>query len=842
MYKSLRVALPLLALAVAAVMLPRWAGTQNDQPPPEARPRTQFAPYYTVRDGFQSVLRLNNSTRAGYLVAPTLYSLAGKPAQVPPIHLEAHETKEIDLGRWVAALGDEYAAGSIRLDYVGMGFGLGAVVIMMNPGDSLELDVLAQSHQMFKSGRLEGLWWAPDENARVQLVVHNTTEAQVVGNLRLTKADGSEVKSVALELAAHETHVLNLRELVARDDAELGGISIRHNAAPGSLMAQVFVTQSEIGFSANLPLADPGTFGDSKLEGEGVLIGKENIVPAAPEFSGHLLLRNASSDPVTVSTTLQRGDFQKSLAPVLLQPGDAREIIVPPDSLPDRAAGTGIEVKHSGPPGSLVGYWLSLDPSRNLVVETPLRSPAPRPGGGGNYPWSLEGDNSAVIYLKNTGSEHGAVVMSILHAGDQYTMGFRQVKPGETIALDIRKLRDERVPDVEGQVLPLNLLSGQIQWYWRNGPPMIGRVNQMSLSAAIARNMSCGSCCCTPDTVTVSLAPSSSTNSVGGTSQDVAWETDSGCSGTSTFPLPPSQASWGSSNSPVASVNTSGNVSALSPGSATISAIVTTTVLTQGIAGDCEIACDFGPGTSEGDGGENVTPRIDSISPAQGPVGMSVNVTVNGQGFGTTPTIAAGSGITATVNSATDTQIQARFAISGSAAGGNRSVTVTAAGQTSNSVNFLVQIPTSLSIVPGTDSTTTEASCSAGSFGTGCGVTRSFIYQVNDQLGQPVQAAGLQVWDAFGTPSPNNLGITGFTTTCTSAGLTNSGPCNVTTNSVGQFGENRPGLSVCSTVCRVNNACTTGGPTSVGQTWHVGPSSIVQNISFYCDHITVNGQ
>jgi hypothetical protein len=63
----------------------------------------------------------------------------------------------------------------------------------------------------------------------------------------------------------------------------------------------------------------------------------------------------------------------------------------------------------------------------------------------------------------------------------------------------------------------------------------------------------------------------------------------------------------------------------------------------------------------------------------------------------------------------------------------------------------------------------------------------------------------------------------------------------VTTNSLGQFDE-IPGLSLCSTVCRINNACTTGGPTNANQSVHVGSSVIVQNISYYCDRITVNGQ
>jgi hypothetical protein len=149
-------------------------------------------------------------------------------------------------------------------------------------------------------------------------------------------------------------------------------------------------------------------------------------------------------------------------------------------------------------------------------------------------------------------------------------------------------------------------------------------------------------------------------------------------------------------------------------------------------------------------------------------------------------------------------------------------------------------VPTSLSIVAGTDSTSSEAQCIVNSGGqqfTGCGVTRSFTYQVNDQNGVPMQVAGLPVWDSFGGVSPNPLAISGFLTTCTPA---NTGPCGLTTNSAGQFQEKQ--LSVCSTVCFSKGTCTTGGPSVVGQTWHVGLGVITQPIQYFCNKVTVNGK
>jgi len=155
------------------------------------------------------------------------------------------------------------------------------------------------------------------------------------------------------------------------------------------------------------------------------------------------------------------------------------------------------------------------------------------------------------------------------------------------------------------------------------------------------------------------------------------------------------------------------------------------------------------------------------------------------------------------------------------------------------SANIVVQVPTSLSIVSGTDSTTREATCPVGS-ATGCGITKSFNYQVLDQYGNPITGAdisALQFWDSIQTTSPNGLGLSGYTTTCNPP---NTGPCGIYVNSQGQFREN--GLGVCSTVCYANGTCVTAGYTNADQTWHIGSYSIVQHISYYCDHVLVNGK
>ena len=229
---------------------------------------------------------------------------------------------------------------------------------------------------------------------------------------------------------------------------------------------------------------------------------------------------------------------------------------------------------------------------------------------------------------------------------------------------------------------------------------------------------------------------------------------------------------------------------------------------------------------------------ITSISPSRGLIGATTSsVSITGMGFAgghvNTPAGIQVSNIT----TFTDTQIVADFVVSSTASPGDNSVSVSTAEGAGNSVNFFVQVPTSLSMVTGTASGT-EGPCTSSA----CGTIVSFTYQVNDQdtPPQPINAS-MSFWDSFAAFSPDPLGMNSaaLATTCTFNQQTNSGPCGVFTSSNGQFKEGA--LGACSTVCKVNGACATGGPSVVGQTWHIASSEVTQTISEYCQKVLVNG-
>ncbi len=155
------------------------------------------------------------------------------------------------------------------------------------------------------------------------------------------------------------------------------------------------------------------------------------------------------------------------------------------------------------------------------------------------------------------------------------------------------------------------------------------------------------------------------------------------------------------------------------------------------------------------------------------------------------------------------------------------------------------QIPTSLSIVSGTDSTTTEGLCTTSGGKAGCGVTRTFRYQVNDQNGRPIAVANLPIGDVICNTSTNQLNLQGYATTCggtTGSCFGTAGPCGKFTDTNGQFSET---LTLCAPACKPSGTCTTAGQTVANQTWTVAGitlTSDVKSISYQCNKILVNGK
>jgi hypothetical protein len=164
--------------------------------------------------------------------------------------------------------------------------------------------------------------------------------------------------------------------------------------------------------------------------------------------------------------------------------------------------------------------------------------------------------------------------------------------------------------------------------------------------------------------------------------------------------------------------------------------------------------------------------------------------------------------------------------------------------QASASGSIFNPVPTKLTIV-GTDSTTTEGACTTTAGNAGCGVTRTFKYQVGDQAGDPIAKGGMAIGDVICTSGTNGLNLAGYVTTC--GGTTGScsgtpGPCGQVTDPNGQFSET---LKICAPACKPNGVCGAAGSTVATQTWTIAGTQLladVKTLTYKCNAILVNGK
>jgi hypothetical protein len=167
--------------------------------------------------------------------------------------------------------------------------------------------------------------------------------------------------------------------------------------------------------------------------------------------------------------------------------------------------------------------------------------------------------------------------------------------------------------------------------------------------------------------------------------------------------------------------------------------------------------------------------RITSISPNRGPVGTTVPVIIFGSAFsqsGSNNISISGYGVSArNVNFINSGLLSANFDITPDASAGNHSVRVTINGFPSNSLNFFVQVPTSLrrdsvsDIIEVFNGTVVDGL--GGVRGSGkCGAYRNIVYQLMDQdnPAQPITALMEldEIFTHYSGPSSLNPGSAHF--------------------------------------------------------------------------------
>jgi hypothetical protein len=782
--------------------------TQDQSETPDLPDNPTFAhrvtaAYYSVAGKQSATLTLNNKGLTALQVQPTFFSLAGEQLEGPPLTVEPTSYKSFNLSDYVSA-GTPFEEGSLHLVYHGNDLQMGSQVRIVDAEHSVSFDEqLVEPVVHFTSSRLEGVWWLPSRTADVRLIMSNTSDRELSATANIGNHGVQARIPLTVTLMPHETRVIDLRAAQAAHGGgrlpEADGVSITHTGGPGALIGRVLVHEVATGYSSISELVDPDKAKSSKLHGAGLRLGSV----AGDELTPVMVARNNSNSTAVVSGRIPyTGNDGRTgvvtLPEISIAPGQAKVMkaasaAVRKLRLGENIISAGVEFEHTAQPGGVVMSVYSVSQSGNQVFRVPLLDAAGHKSSTGGYPWYIYGDSSTFVYIKNTTDHERVYVAHLNSSGGKYVIGQRAIKPNETVTFDMRAMRDNQVPDEKGRKIPPNATRGQFKWSvvrdeTQEDLVMIGRSEQADTIKAVSSSYACASCCADSSTGGRVDPYFGDTIDADGVTDFDAMETFQDCNGEE-YEAERLYAHWSSSDGEVASVTSTGEVTGLNGGEASITATwagrmyysnpcyyyygteiasarcladmplslasnFSVTDATMFLLPPCG-ACTYNSYQIRRSSTVRVKPKITSMTPTRGLIGNAVSVTIDGRGFGSNPSVIfGGTGITYSGSGGSSTRLTGTFTIAANATGGDHTVQVANKGQKSNSVNFFVQIPSEF-IPVGLAATDLGCGVHEPTGQQTVGQGGAITYQVADQAGQVIAVEGLTPQEHFTVTDAN---------------------------------------------------------------------------------------
>ncbi|HSK74638.1 MAG TPA: hypothetical protein VK892_23260 [Pyrinomonadaceae bacterium] len=545
---------------------------------------TLVGSYYSLKDGQESILMFNNKGPEPLVVSPVFFSLSGNRLELPAFTIPPTSYQEVDLRELLASHLPQFEEGSLQVTHQGMRLQLGAQFKILKQGMLFDEQFITPATR-FPSSRMESVWWMPSSQSETKFILSNTTDATVTATVEVNGTAPQQKRPVTIELTPHETRVIDvIKDLVGRQNGILhqtGGISITHSSTPGAIMARLLISDKKTGFSTAAHFVDPTNFRSSKLNGGGLRLGSIGN----DELEQVIVARNTGAEPAVVRGripyTNENNDVvminipDSQLGPNEVKTLDVKKAIRQAN-LPSNVTFAGLELEYTAAPGSVVMNALSVSRSNQQVFQVPLLDPEKMPSSAGGFPWKVDGDYTTVIFIKNESSTPKKYFAKLNYEGGKYVQEVKELKPGQTVAIDFKQLRDSQTPDSMGQIIPLNIERGQATWSMI-GPEnntMSGRSEQVDTVRGISSTYACYNCCPDSRYTNGTTIPHPVEKDIGGQQaikfviqivdcyNNITAGTDSGYN-------------WSSSNTSVASINFLGEATAVNGGTANLTGYFT---------------------------------------------------------------------------------------------------------------------------------------------------------------------------------------------------------------------------------------------------------------------------
>ncbi len=475
-------------------------------------PHTLVGGFYTTRNGFESKLMMNNKAPQPIEVSPTLYGENGGIIQLPTVTVERNSFITVNLRDWANFAGEEFQQGNIRLFHRGKDLVLGCSILVIDESKSLVFENKLSELGKFDSRRLEGVWWIPGNDTDSTIVLTNTSDELLTVTATLTKNPYNASAAQTFNLLPHQIKVLDVRKDFPQGDAfakaKVLGLSLTHDGWAESLLAWTMIKDESKGYSNIATFTNPAKNKSNQYHGAGLQLGSVGN----DELEPIIILRNTTDAKVDVSIKVPytKQDGTKgtvSVNTVNLNPREVHQVNMQKAANLKNVRTAGIEIEYTGNPGNIVASAQSVSKSGTQVFRTLLWDAPALKSASSMYPFTIEGTSSTKAYIKNAGFKDEVYVSHITWGTDgEYVIPIKTIKKGETVEIDVKKLKDEQIPDERGRTIPLNVSKGQIHWLLRrsdqtieeslaNKVPLVGQALQVDTAKGMHYSYFCLSCC-----------------------------------------------------------------------------------------------------------------------------------------------------------------------------------------------------------------------------------------------------------------------------------------------------------------------------------------------------------
>ncbi len=570
-----------------------------------AAPQTLFCGLWRVDGDFTSTIHIKNSLVVGPIeVTPVLYMADGTGYALPPVNLPTSGVASVSVNQALANAPPELArhqsqfgSAALRYQYASPGHVLGSLEIL-NVGDSLIFTYPFSGVAATRQAQTwEGLWWRHDPGVGGFVALSNTTGGPMEVTLQAIGSRGTALPAEALTIAAHSTQLLDLDSLVnglSGLENQAGGLRVKYDGSLGGVIVAGGLTNEREGYSANIPFWQRilGSSEAAKITyaSVGMLVGDampESGFPTGTHFEPYAVLRNTTAEPLDVSVGLNfmAGGAPSTLnpAPFRLKPFETMHVelkhVIASLGLERFSGSINLEVSFTGHGGDLVLATGSVDQTGTYVFEV-LPEAVGKSFGKQDALWTVASGFDTMYTLWNP-TDRGQDFVATFFYGDgsgKYELPIHLGGQG-SITIDMARLIAAGQPDPLGHVIPASVQQGSTEFVSAKGR-MAWMTLVVSANVFNVQNATCGACwinCCGFSAFTVS--PSTFSCPVGLAIQLAATATD--CTGGVTDFT--SSCTWSSNNTAVGTVNSTGLVNGVSPGSCGIAAQFQPVVIVTGL-------------------------------------------------------------------------------------------------------------------------------------------------------------------------------------------------------------------------------------------------------------------